>query len=100
MTWLSFFVWIVYAYSLGAAAVLAHRYAPLVFPRWGRVIRYLPGLFVLAYYGLSWFFPHPAVKAMLYGTPSSVGADMRFNASVMALSLSLYILAQRAGRGK
>lgn len=100
MTWISFFVWAVYAYSLAAGAVLAYRYAPLVFPRWGRVIRWLPGLFVLAYYTLGWFFPHPAVKAALYGTPSNMGADMRFNASVAALSLSLYILARWAGREK
>lgn len=100
MTWLSFCIWIVYAYSLGAAAVLAHRYAPLVFARWGHVIRYLPGLFVVAYYALSWYFPHPAVKAVLYGTPVEVGAGMRFNSSVIALSLSLYILARWAGREK
>lgn len=100
MSWLSFFIWIVYAYSLSAAAVLAYRYAPLVFPKWGRVIRWLPGLFVLMYYALGWAFPHPALKAVLYGTPPDTGADLRFNTSVIALSLSLYILARRAGREK
>ncbi|GGI87381.1 hypothetical protein [Deinococcus wulumuqiensis] len=98
MSWFSLFVWTVYAYSLGASAWLAYQHAPLVFPKWGHIIRWLPGLFVITYYTLNWFFPHPAIKAVQDGTTVALGSDLRFQSSVTALSLSLYILARRAGR--
>ena len=98
MSVFSLLIWLVYAYSLGAAATLAYRYAPSVFPRWGRVLRGVPGVMVITYYGLSVAFPHVAVKAVLHNAPVPLGDDLRFQSGAIALSLSLYILARRAGR--
>ncbi|EYB66922.1 hypothetical protein DEIPH_ctg063orf0001 [Deinococcus phoenicis] len=81
-----------YAYGLGAASVIVWR----VYRGW---VRWLPGLATLAYYVLSWLYPHPAALALMDGAGYSLPDALRTLAGAVAFGLSLRLLAVR-GRGK
>lgn len=92
LTWAAAIMVALYAYGLGAAAVL-------VWQSYRGPLRYLPLIAVGLYYAASWDTNHPAWTALFDGTAYAPGEAIRTIASAAAFGLGLLLLARKA-RGK
>lgn len=93
MAWAAAFALVLYAYGLGAAALLVWRH-------YRGLIRYAPAVATVVYY-LAAAQAHPPVFiAIQNGTPYPDGDAWRTITSCVAFGLSLLLLARLVGRKK